>query len=132
VAIIDCRGPDPGAAHDSYRAFAVRARLDREFGSHANQAIWEGPVPIVGDTQCNVNSLATMDRWLAAVAADHSSRSLARKIVDDRPGDARDQCFSGIGPKLFTGLCGSVVVPVYGTPRMVAGDHITTDDNKCQ
>ena len=32
VAIIDCRGPDPGAFHDAYRAFAVRARLDREHG----------------------------------------------------------------------------------------------------
>ena len=27
VAIIDLRGPDPGAFHDVYRAFAVRARL---------------------------------------------------------------------------------------------------------
>ena len=43
TAIIDCRGPNPGAFHDAYRAFAVRARLDREHGTHANQLIWEGP-----------------------------------------------------------------------------------------
>jgi hypothetical protein len=42
VAIIDLRGPDPGAFHDVYRAFAVRARLDRQNGTHANQVIWEG------------------------------------------------------------------------------------------
>src|SRR3546814_20197294 len=41
TAIIDCRGPDPGLFHDAYRAFAVRARLDREPGSHDNQLIWE-------------------------------------------------------------------------------------------
>ena len=34
TAIIDCRGPDPGLFHDAYRAFAVRARLDREHGGH--------------------------------------------------------------------------------------------------
>src|SRR5581483_11311771 len=45
VAIIDLRGPDPGAFHDAYRAFAVRARLDRENGTHANQVIWEGFAP---------------------------------------------------------------------------------------
>ena len=28
TAIIDCRGPDPGAFHDAYRAFAMRARID--------------------------------------------------------------------------------------------------------
>ena len=44
TAIIDCRGPDPGAFHDAYRAFAMRARLDREHGDHDNQLIWEGPV----------------------------------------------------------------------------------------
>ncbi|MDT4943097.1 MAG: hypothetical protein QOJ34_3186, partial [Pseudonocardiales bacterium] len=43
TAIIDCRGPDPGAFHDAYRAFAMRARLDRANGGHANQLIWEGP-----------------------------------------------------------------------------------------
>src|SRR3546814_7816999 len=49
TAIIDCRGPDPGLFHDAYRAFAVRARLDREHGSHDNQLIWEGAFPIAGD-----------------------------------------------------------------------------------
>ena len=48
TAIIDCRGPDPGAFHDAYRAFAVRARLDREHGGHANQLIWEGPGEPIG------------------------------------------------------------------------------------
>jgi hypothetical protein len=132
TAIIDCRGPDPGAAHDSYRAFAVRARLDRAHGTHANQLIWEGPAPIVGDTKCSQASLAAMDRWLASVERDKSSAPLAQKIRDDKPSDLKDRCFDGIGDKLSDGLCGEAIVPVYGTPRTVAGDAITTDANKCQ
>jgi hypothetical protein len=132
TAIIDCRGPDPGAAHDSYRAFAVRARLDREHGTHANQAIWEGPVPIIGDLQCLQQSFVAMDGWLAAVAGDHSSRSLASRIIDDRPSNIRDQCLLGVGIRIATGLCPAAIVPVYGTPRTVAGDAITTDANKCR
>src|SRR5581483_2763320 len=132
TAIIDCRGPDPGLFHDSYRAFAMRARLDREHGSHANQMIWEGPIPIVGDAQCALNSLMAMDRWLAAVEKDASNTPLAQKLVADKPSDLSDECYDGIGTKLTSDLCGGVVVPVYATPRMIAGDDITTDANKCQ
>jgi hypothetical protein len=132
TAIIDCRGPDPGAAHDSYRAFAVRDRLDREHGSHANQLIWEGPVPIVGDTACGKTSLIAMDRWLDAVDKDTSSAPFSEKIVADKPADLTDECWAGTGIMLTRNICGEVVVPVYGTPRTVAGDALTTDANKCQ
>jgi hypothetical protein len=132
TAIIDCRGPDPGLFHDSYRAFAVRARLDREHGGHANQLIWEGPAPIVGDAQCEHNSLIAMDRWLTAIEKDTAPGSLAQKVIRNKPGDLTDRCYDGAGQKLTDGLCPDAVVPVYGTPRMVAGDAITTDANKCQ
>ena len=144
TAIIDCRGPDPGLAHDAYRAFAVRARLLREHGSYANQLIWEGPAPIVGDVDCNQNSLIAMDSWLAAVEQDSSSAQLSQKIVKDKPSSLSDECWDGAGTKLTDELCPDVVVPsfplilnigvvpVYATPRMVAGNAITTDANKCQ
>ena len=79
TAIIDCRGPDPGAFHDAYRAFAIRARLDREHGGHANQLIWEGPVPIIGDTAVRGQQLPRDGRWLAAVEKDTSKAPLARE-----------------------------------------------------
>src|SRR3954454_16625752 len=132
TAIIDCRGPDPGAFHDAYRAFAVRARLDREHGGHANQLIWEGPVLIKGDAQCEQNSFAAMDIWLAAVEKDKSKRTLPQKIAADKPAALGDRCYDGNGNKVMDGLCGEAVVPIYGTPRTVAGDKITTDANKCQ
>ncbi len=132
TAVIDCRGPNPGLAHDSYRAFAVRARLDREHGTHANQLIWEGPEPLEADSQCERNSFIAMDRWLAAIENDHTRTPLPQKIIRDKPADLGDECWDGHGDKVSNGLCAAGVVPVYGTPRTVAGDSITTDANKCQ
>jgi Tannase-like family of unknown function (DUF6351) len=131
TAIIDCRGPDEGLFHDAYRAFALRARLDREHGGHANQLIWEGATPIIGDPQCELNSMLAMDRWLTAVEKDHTRKPLARKIARDKPADLTDRCYDGNGVKVSDALCPSVV-HVYKTPRMVAGDSITTDHNKCR
>ncbi len=132
VAIIDCRGPNPGLFHDAYRAFAVRARLDREHGTHANQLIWEGPVPLVADKDCELNSFKAMNKWLSAVAGDHSSKSLPEKIIHDKPAGLSDECWDGNGNKVSGSLCPPGVVNVAGTPRTVAGDPITTDANKCQ
>lgn len=132
TAIIDCRGPNPGLFHDAYRAFAVRARLDRENGTHANQAIWEGPTPILGDTNCEKNSFLAMDGWLTAVEKDHSGESLAHKVIKDKPADITDRCYDGAGLQLTSTLCPGPIVNVEGTPRMVAGDDISTDANKCR
>src|SRR3954463_3631483 len=132
TAIIDCRGPDPGAFHDAYRAFAMRARLDRAHGNHANQMIWEGPALIIGDTQCELNSFDAMDKWLAAVEKDKSKGTVAQKVARDKPADLTHRCYDGAGHKVSDDLCGEAVVPIYGTPRTVAGDALTTDTNKCQ
>jgi hypothetical protein len=132
TAIIDCRGPDPGAFHDAYRAFAMRARLDRAHGNHVNQLIWEGPALIIGDTRCEANSFDAMDKWLAAVEKDKAAGSVAQKVARDKPADMTDRCYDGTGNKVSDNLCGDAVVPIYGTPRTVAGDALTTDTNKCQ
>jgi hypothetical protein len=132
TAIIDCRGPNPGVFHDAYRAFAIRARLDREHGTHANQLIWEGPVPLRADQNCERNSFIAMDHWLTAVERDHSRTSLPRKLIRDKPSGLSDECWDGAGHRLSSSLCPAGVVNVEGTPRTVAGDAITTDTNKCQ
>jgi hypothetical protein len=132
VAIIDLRGPDPGAFHDVYRAFAVRARLQRENGTYANQVIWEGLAPIIGDTSYTTQGLVAMDRWLAAVEADHRSLPLSRKLIEDKPADIHDQCSDGLGQVLPGTEACQALVQAYTTPRMVAGESITTDANKCR
>src|SRR5437763_5053210 len=132
TAIPDCGGPNPALFHDAYRAFAVRARLDREHGTHANQLIWEGPIPLAADRDCELNSCIAMDHWLSAVERDHSSAALPRKLIRDRPSGLTDACWDGNGTKLSRRLCPAGEVNVEGTPRTVAGDAITTDANKCQ
>ena len=132
TAIIDCRGPDPGLFHDAYRAFAMRKRLDLAHGNHDNHIIWGGPVPIIGDTQCALNSLVAMDQWLAAVEADDSALPLADKLSADKPAGLGDACWDGNGQVQAPLLCPEEVLTVYATPRMVAGDSIATYTNKCQ
>ena len=137
VAIIDLRGPDPGAFHDAYRSWAIRARLEREHGTFANQVIWFGAVPLMGDPRYADQALVAMDRWLSAVEADRGPGTLAEKIVRDRPSDVNDRCTQVDELEMveIPGL-GSVcnlkdVQTRYGTPRTVAGEGVETDNNKC-
>jgi hypothetical protein len=137
VAIIDLRGPDPGAFHDAYRSWAIRARLEREHGTFANHVIWFGAVPLMGDPGYADEALVAMDRWLSAVESDGAPGTLAQKVIRDRPGDVRDRCAQIDGLELISlpGL-GPVcelkdVQTRYGTPRTVAGEGVETDNNKC-
>ena len=88
--------------------------------------------PIFADAACERNAFIAMDRWLTAVERDHGARSTATKVATDRPADVTDECWTGVGVLLWHSLCGEDVVPVYGTSRMVAGDDISTDNNKCR
>jgi hypothetical protein len=137
VAIIDLRGPDPGAFHDAYRSWTIRARLEREHGTFANHVIWFGAAPLIGDPRWTTEGLVAMDRWLAAVEADDSNAPLAEKVIANRPADVQDRCsqipgveliaLPGLGP-----ICELEQVQTrYGTPRTVAGESIATDQNKC-
>lgn len=130
VAIIDLRGPDPGAFHDAYRAYALRARLDREHGHHDNQLIWRGPVPLFGDATFADEAILALDRWLAAVEADGREVPLPQKIVEDRPADVVERCTDGAGTDVPAALCDAVVI-AYSSPRIEAGMPPTDDVVKC-
>jgi hypothetical protein len=137
VAIIDLRGPDPGAFHDAYRSWATRSRIEREHGTFANHVIWFGAVPLIGDPDYTTQGLLAMDRWLAGVEADDSGASLAEKVISNRPADIQDRCsqIDGVEQVSVPGI-GAVceldqVQTRYGTPRTVAGEGISTDQNKC-
>jgi hypothetical protein len=138
VAIIDLRGPDPGAFHDAYRSWAIRARLEREQGHFKNHVIWFGHVPLMGDPNYESEAILAMDRWLAGVEADTSDKSRAEKIVADRPEDIQDRCsqVDGVEQVEVPGV-GRVceleqVQTRFGTPATVAGESIATDTNQCQ
>src|SRR6202011_81596 len=93
VAIIDLRGPDPGAFHDAYRTWSMRARLEHAEGHFPlNHVIWFGQAPLIGSPPYTGEGLRAMDSWLSAVEADPRSVSLEEKIAQDRPAQAHDKC----------------------------------------
>ena len=131
VAIIDLRGPDPGAFHDVYRTYSLRARLLREFGTAANQVLWRGQVPLLGDAGFEEESVFALDKWLARVESDHRHLSLATKIISDKPGDVGDRCTNGSGRTLPSEVCDQTVA-AYASPRIAAGGPMTDDVLACQ
>jgi hypothetical protein len=131
VAIIDLRGPDVGAFHDVYRTYAMRARLLRNFGTAANQVLWRGQVPLLGDTNYVDQSVFAMDKWLARVAADHRKVPLPAKIIEDKPGFLADRCTNGAGTEIPSWVCDDTVA-AFGTPRFGADEPMTDDILKCQ
>lgn len=131
VAIIDLRGPPGGFWHDPYHSFAMRDRLMADFGTAANQVMWRGAETGYGDPSFVDGSIFAMNRWLAAVHADHSGASLAHKIIADKPADITDRCTDGHGNELPESSCDSSV-PLYGSPRLVAGMPTADDILACQ
>jgi hypothetical protein len=143
VAIIDLRGPDPGAFHDAYRSWSMRARLERDEGHFPkNDVIWFGPAPLIGSPTYTTEGLEAMNRWLDAVEADGRKLTLEEKIAADRPEAVHDRCVPseaaeelvrevevpGVGK-----VCESPLVETrFATTRVVAGESITTDNMECQ
>jgi hypothetical protein len=138
VAIIDLRGPDPGAFHDAYRSWTTRKRLEREHGTYANHVIWFGEVPLIGSPSYTTEGLIAIDRWLAAVEADRGDASRADKVLANRPADIEDRCSAAVPGLERVELPGTgrvceldAIQTRYGTPRTVAGEGIETDVQKC-
>jgi hypothetical protein len=111
--------------HDQIRPFETRARLDKRYGSHANQAIWSGlPLPS--------NAIVVADEWLDRLdqlQATNPSLNRAQLVAQSRPADATDQCRAGV-----TGLpnvCDQGVAR-HASPRQEAGGPFTEDNIKCQ
>jgi hypothetical protein len=131
VAIIDLRGPDPGAFHDVYRTYAMRARLQREHGTTANQVLWRGQVPLLGDAGFTSEAIIAMDGWLAAVEKDRRDVPLGRKIIDDKPASLTERCTNGAGTDIPAAEC-DAAVQSYSTPRIEAGMPLSDDTIKCE
>ena len=107
----------------------MRMRLDRANGNHDNQVIWDSFTAsgFVVDPTLEMQAFGLMDRWLSAIEADHSSNSLAQKVVANKPSDAVDRC-----TVTGTGTPGPCVILPNGNPRMGAGESLTDDVLKCR
>jgi hypothetical protein len=139
VAIIDAAGPDPGAAHDYVHTWWMRDRLERELGGTGNDVLWYGPTALIGDVNWMNDALDKMDEWLTAVARDHSSRPVSKKVVADRPADVQNRC--EYAPEVISQLSSAptddfCLPPTaqtrYQAPRMVAGGDEASDINACR
>ena len=93
VPIIDLRGQDNEEIHQSYYSYTMRARLDAANGTHANQVIWTGLVPLAGDSTFASRAFLAMDEWLAAIEADRSKTPLRRKVIRHKPPGLTDACW---------------------------------------
>ena len=131
VAIIDLRGPDPGAFHDVYRTYAMQARLKREHGTSANQVLWRGQVPLLGDANYTDQSIVAIDSWLAVIEKDTRDIPLAKKVLEDKPEAVKDRCTDGAGNDQPAAVCDGSV-QAYATPRIVAGMPQADDTLKCE
>jgi len=136
VPMIDWRGNDNSNIHMNWRAFAVRDRLDRSNGGHGNQVIWRYGPGLLPPPQLMVDSLVTIDKWVAAIKADTSNTPLEQKVVKNKPAEAFDFCY--IGTDYTTKVTdwakcdADPVLRYFSSPRQVAGGPLAEDVLKCQ
>jgi hypothetical protein len=135
VAIIDIRPNFGSDIHMNWRTFSQRARLQEANGTSENQVVFASQ----GATGAayTVKAFKTMDRWLAAIEADQSGDSKARKVIKNKPVDAVDFCITTAGATdaelVNIGLTNAACpVKDQSSPRMVSGGPKAEDVFKCQ
>lgn len=136
VAFIDLR-PEMGSdIHMGWRSFQQRARLDAGNGHHDNHVI-RASKQVTG-TALTRQAFRMMDRWLGAIERDGSDTPLPQKVVQHKPADAKDGCFTTSGAadaELVSELAlGDAACPLRPTdsPRQIAGGPRAEDVYKCQ
>jgi len=129
------------ALTNGYRGGAVNAANNlKQVEGHfpKNDVIWFGEAPLIGDPNYAAKALVAMDGWLSAVEADRRNVSLEQKIADDRPSTVHDQCsdipdVDQVDVPDVGEVCQSPLLQTrFATPRMVAGESIATDQEKCE
>ena len=121
--------------HHSLQSFSARLRMLRQQGHANNQIIWfaKHPYSPQGD------ALELLVHWIENMRADANL-----SVVEARPVDASDRCYSDTGQIIASGdaVWNGVwngkengecmnVYPMYSNPRLVAGDDYAGDIMKC-
>ena len=81
---------EAGGYHYQWFHFAVRERMRKQNGHADNHLMWRGVVP-------PERSWAVLERWVTNIKSDHSSASAHEKVVRNKPSDAVDGCWPGVG-----------------------------------
>jgi Tannase-like family of unknown function (DUF6351) len=130
----------PNDIHTTQWSFATRARLLQAQGTAANQVIIENE-PTTGQTAAaDTYELQAMDQWLSDIQADHSHRSTATKVAEDKPAHLAPGCYLSYlstGDRLTspltdpaTGPC-ATPYPVSSSPRQTAGEPVAENVPAC-
>lgn len=151
--IIDFRaytdGLPGGDIHMRYHSFSTQERLIEANGDADNQVMLVQDNTYGGFDPANpvlVQALEQMDRWILAVQADRSWRDPHDVVVDSRPADLVDACWTP-GPigspeelaskkiveeiRIDAGQCADLY-PTFASPRIVAGGPLASDVITCR
>ncbi|MFN8152078.1 MAG: DUF6351 family protein [Solirubrobacterales bacterium] len=137
VPVVDARSyvDDEANVHQYVNTYKLRARLDST-GGHGNQVMFRakggqnvGPM--------NAAALDLIGRWLDAIAADHTGASLAEKVLNDKPSDAVDACWTNGGQRTdapaqigASNIC-EQTYPPHSLPANQAGKPLDSIAVKC-
>ncbi|MFD7157007.1 DUF6351 family protein [Kribbella sp. NPDC059898] len=132
-----------GDIHLIFHSFSLRERLRKANGDAGNQVmlVQAGDVPGGFSTANPVltDALASLDRWMDAVDADHDPGSPHAKLMRNKPGALTDACWSPTNQKIVetqvdgigTTRC-NTFYPAWPAPRQVAGASVANDVIKCR
>jgi hypothetical protein len=144
VPIVDLSGTVDESAgyHYQWFHFAVRERLLNANGSIDNHVMWRGDYD--SDTPDSVYERAfeLINQWISSIKADRTEVSVHQKILEDKPSEMIDGCWTASKPRQFisetqsfggqgTTHCNSLW-PAYAFPRFVAGGPLAANILKCQ
>ena len=148
VPIIDSRGWDEQGIHYIWRSFSERARIDGEYGDHANQVMWRYGTGLLPATAAQVaavttQSFLTMDIWLSNLVTTAPKATLNdvrthAQVVAGKPATAVDLCYLTGDTNFTTPIFDFAVCDAdprlqkHASPRQVAGGSIEENILKCR
>lgn len=125
--------------HYQWFHFAVRERLALANGQADNMVMWRSAGTSLDPP---ASAIQAMDRWMLAYRTDGRAAALPQKVVENRPADLVDGCFSRTEPQHFIaerqqfGRSGNTrciaLWPSYSDPRQVAGGPLSANILKCR
>lgn len=123
IPVLDNRGCRNTEVHSCYHSYVTRARiLESRPGATNHVTFFSAP---------GTTAFETLDRWVAAVAADTSELPLSDKVASARPPDGVDTCWIDGARVTDMSQC-RAANPHWGNAHLGAGQTIEDDVLKCQ
>jgi hypothetical protein len=134
LPIIDFRvyRDDIGDVHDAVRSQIMRARLIAANGHADNQVILTTANTPATSAALAAESLDQMDKWLENIARDSRAGTAGEKVVRNKPAGLVDACYTAAGERITDRDRCSQLYPLFGNPRIAAGEPLKQDILKCQ